>query len=153
MERIWMHGTVAVAVALVDFHDPALADRPDARERGVRVEVRPARWDVTGSAYSSPALSLAPGTVRVDLLESAPGAADRMHWHPDMRDGEPGERTFDPAMVEDPAGWVRGLLTRLDERVPGEIVDEVVDVTAALLARAREPWPDVVHDHRGLVPD
>jgi hypothetical protein len=157
MERIWTFDTAAVAVALIDFADPALADEPDVRERGVRVEVRPVRWDATGSVYSSPSLALAPGVVRVDLLESAPHAADRMHWHPGMRDGEPGERTFDRAMVDDPASWLRRFLTGLEDRVAAQegaaiagAADEIVAVAEQLLAQAREPWPEVVRDHRGL---
>ncbi|MFY0407037.1 hypothetical protein [Solicola sp. PLA-1-18] len=158
MERIWTFGGAAVTVTLVDFADPALAGEPDVRERGVRVEVRPARWSATGSIYSSPSLVLEPAVVRVDLLESAPHAADRMHWHPQMAGGEPGDREFDPTMVDDPAGWVRRFLAELDDRVGSDdaaaIAAEAGSVVAEverLLALAREPWPDVVHDERGLV--
>ncbi len=56
-------------------------------------------------------------------------------------------------MVADPAGWLRSFLTRLDEQVPADVVEEIHAVVTALLARAREPWPEAVHDRRGLVPD
>ncbi|GAA1903536.1 hypothetical protein GCM10009737_00200 [Nocardioides lentus] len=158
MERVWTFVDTAVTATLVDFADPALAGEPDVRERGVRLEVRPVRWSTTGSIYSSPALTLGPAAVRVDLLESAPGAADRMHWHPRMSDGEPGDRTFDPAMVADPAGWVRAWLGRVGEWCAAEDVpriaavgDEVVAVVEQLMTEARRPWPDVEHDERGLV--
>jgi len=41
MEQAWVFSTLAVTVTTVDFLDPAVAGEPDARERGVRVEVRP----------------------------------------------------------------------------------------------------------------
>lgn len=159
MERAWTFTDTAVTVTLVDFADPALAGEPDVRERGVRLEVRPLTWSTTGSIYSSPAMTLEAAVLRVDLLESVPGRADRMHWHPTMSDGEPGDRSFDVTMVDDPVGWVRELLGSLDDRVgpasAAEIRGAREDVLADVertLAQAREPWPDVVHDERGLAP-
>lgn len=102
MERLWLFDQLAVSVAEIDFLDPALADGGDVRERGVRVEVRQARQLPAGSIYASPALSLSPAIARVDLLESAPGAADRMHWHPAMRAGEPGSAPWTPPSAQIP---------------------------------------------------
>lgn len=34
------------------------------------------------SVYASPGWALSPAVCRFDLLESRPGARDRMHWHP-----------------------------------------------------------------------
>ncbi|MCH1866386.1 hypothetical protein [Nocardioides sp. CFH 31398] len=157
MERVWTLTDTAVTVTLVDFADPALAGEPDVRERGVRLEVRPVTWSTTGSIYSSPAMTIEPAVLRVDLLESAPGAADRMHWHPQMSDGEPGDREFDRSMVADPVGWTRELLTTLDDRVGADAAAEIRGATEEVLvevertlAQARLPWPDVVHDERGL---
>ena len=157
MERAWIFADTAVTVTLVDFADPALAGEPDVRERGVRLEVRPLTWSAPGSIYSSPAMTLEPAVVRVDLLESAPHASDRMHWHPRMADGEPNDREFDRSMVADPVAWTRDLLTTLDDRVGPEAAAEIrgaaEDVLVEVertLAQAREPWPDVVHDERGL---
>src|SRR6187402_1645793 len=41
MERSWTFDRLAVTMRRVDFLDPALAGQPDARERGVRVEIKP----------------------------------------------------------------------------------------------------------------
>lgn len=159
MERLWVVGEVAVSVALVDFLDPELAGSADARERGVRLEVRRVQHEAPGSIYSSPRVVLAPALLRVDLLESGPGASDRMHWHPTMTDGEPGDRTFDPAIVDDPLGWTHHLLTHLHDHVGHDAADElaacadaVVREVGTVLERSREPWPEVTHDERGLAP-
>ena len=60
MEKVWVVGNLAVTVARIDFLDPAVAGEADARERGVRVEVRPAGVVRRGSIYASPAVSLEP---------------------------------------------------------------------------------------------
>ena len=168
MERIWTFESSAVSVFGVDFLDPAVAHEPDARERGVRLEVRPLGTQPVGSVYASPTMSLAPALVRVDLLESAPFAADRMHWHPQMSGGEPGDRTFDPTLSRDPGEWLDTFLSDLEPVLrrahPGEVVDamtddldriaaargEIVEAALTVLTVAREPWPEVTHDARGL---
>jgi hypothetical protein len=167
MERAWVLDRLAVTVRRVDFVDPALVDRPDVRERGVRVEVRPVRTQVQGSVYASDVMTLDQALCRLDFLESGPGRADRMHWHPDMHDGEPGDRTFDSGMPADPRGWLvaflrGGLADHLDRhghdlgdctddlRAIGEVADEVARALDEGLAWAREPWPDVAHDERGM---
>jgi hypothetical protein len=166
MERLWLFDHLAISVLWIDFLDPALAGQPDVRERGVRIEVREATSTEGGTVYVSPARSLRPALCRIDFLESRPGAADRMHWHPDMHDGEPGDRTFDVSMPADPVGWLTGFLDDLGsflERAgvsdAGSLAGDRAAVRAASgeigrcvadgLARAREPWPDVVHDSRG----
>jgi hypothetical protein len=165
MERMWVFDSLAVAVAQIDFVDPAIADQPDARERGVRLEIRPADSVANGSAYVSTTVSLKPALCRIDLLESTAAACDRMHWHPAMTDGEPGDRVFDPALSRDPLGWLRVCLADvrglLDDDAAGgrygedaaEIAataDEIIAVVRDGLARAREPWPSVEHDERGM---
>ncbi|MDF2969198.1 MAG: hypothetical protein K0Q93_2976, partial [Nocardioidaceae bacterium] len=109
-----------------------------------------------------------PAICRIDLLESSPGAADRMHWHPEMHRGEPGDRTFDPAMSADPLSWLSHQLRHLDElvrAVPEEaaawhgvdrdavsrVADEIVDTVRVALDACRGPWPEVEHDERGMV--
>lgn len=166
-ERCWLFDTLTVTLARIDFLDPALQVSPNARERGVRLEIRPVRAETGGSVYASPALALSPAVCRIDLLESAPGAADRMHWHPVMAAGEPGDRTFDPAMPADPERWlsdrlgdVEALLAQSgvgDLRRHGaaaaaiaQASDEIVDVARAGLDWARMPWPEVDHDERGM---
>jgi hypothetical protein len=165
MERVWVFERLAISMLRIDFIDPAVAHEPDARERGVRVEVRPVRTAVEGSVYASWSRTLEPGICRIDFLESAPGAADRMHWHPEMRDGEPGDRTFNTDMPADPVGWLteflrEGLgdfLARVDVAgVQGDVqaiqgaADEIGAAVAEGLAWAREPWPHVEHDERGM---
>jgi len=166
MEQAWVFTTLAVTVTTVDFLDPAVAGEPDARERGVRLEVRPVSSAPSGSIYVSPTVTLHPAVCRIDLLESAPGAADRMHWHPVMHAGEPGDRVFDVDMPTDPVRWLTERLTRVDELLEqagvdvrrhagdlaavGEASDGIAAVARDGLAWAREPWPDVRHDDRGM---
>jgi hypothetical protein len=167
MERAWVFDRLAVTIRRVDFLDPALVGGPDVRERGVRVEVRPVRTRVEGSVYASDATGLDPALCRLDFLESGPGRADRMHWHPDMSDGEPGDRTFDPAMPADPRGWLVSFLQRgLDDRLGSTghdttslaadlaaistTADEIAGALDEGLAWARQPWPVAEHDERGM---
>jgi hypothetical protein len=168
MERVWMFGHLAITVARIDFLDPALVSSPDVRERGVRIEVRPVGTHAEGSVYASPTHVLQPALCRIDFLESAPGAADRMHWHPAMQSGEPGDRTFDQDMPADPIAWLTTFLRDLDgflvrAKVPDveamardleEVRATVHEIGAAVedgLAWARvAPWPDVEHDERGM---
>lgn len=164
MNRTWGFSDHAVTVEGIDFVDPAIRERPDARERGVRLELRPSREEWSGSVYASPGRLLGPGLLRVDLLESAPGAADRMHWHPRMRDGEPGGRTFDDAMPADPRAWLVDFLVRLAEHAPPGVAlgadaaaiaaaaDEIADAAVRALGATRGRWPPVEHDERGLAP-
>ncbi len=168
MERVWLFERLAVCVAWIDFLDPELAGGPDVRERGVRIEIRPLGSASGGSVYASPTRVLDPAVCRIDLLESRPGAADRMHWHPAMRDGEPGDRTFDPEMPPDPVGWLTSFLRdRLEGFLAGTglpdvgragdvaaIRDAAPEIGAVVedgLAWARAtPWPEVERDERGM---
>lgn len=151
MEHVLVLRHHAIAVARVDFHDPALADDPTPRERGVRVEIRPVSEEYAGSLYSSSTLRAEPATTRIDLLESRPGAADRMHWHPVMHDGEPGDRTFDPALSADPVGWLRTHLLGLTDDDLAPYVDEVLALVESGLVWARSSWPEhVERDERGM---
>ncbi len=148
MDRTWIFDQHAVTLTRIDFLDPALAGEPDVRERGVRLEVRPVSGSRDGSIYASATTTLAPAVFRIDLLESRPHAADRMHWHPTMPEGEPGERVFDPALSADPLGWLADRLRQVEEVAPA--VDDIVAEAGRGLAWAREPWPSVEHDERGL---
>jgi len=167
METAWLFDTLSVTLARIDFFDPELVPAPDTRERGVRLEIRPTESEHIGTIYASSAISLQPGVCRIDLLESAPGAVDRMHWHPTMDAGEPGDRIFDEAMPADPLGWaserlndVTALLQRagVDDvarhtrsvRAIADHRDEIVEAARRGLEWAREPWPEVQHDARGM---
>lgn len=166
MEQTWTFDRLAVTLSRTDFLDPDVhadaEESDDVRERGVRLGIRPVETAYTGSVYSSPSVRLLPAVCRIDLLESAPHAADRMHWHPAMTHGEPGQRTFDVGMVDDPLGWLADHLHHLNDVVnlaPIEAdieairsaVPDIVEATRRGLAWARtNPWPEVEHDHRGL---
>ena len=168
MERVWVFDRLAIAVARIDFLDPKVAHEPDARERGVRIEVRRASSDTEGTIYVSSSVALQPAICRIDLLESAPGAADRMHWHPDMPYGEPGDRTFDADMPADPVGWLTTYLRGLGDFLVRAGVPDVETMTQDLediAASAHEigaavadglawtrttPWLDLARDERGM---
>jgi hypothetical protein len=82
-----------------------------------------------------------------------------------MPGGEPGERTFEPAMPPDPVGWLTAFLddlggylarsgvdlgaTDTDLRAVRSASEEIASAVADGLAWARAPWPDVAHDARG----
>jgi hypothetical protein len=167
MERVWVFDRLAVSVDRVDFFDPKVAGEPDGRERGVRIEIRPVTRAWQGTIYASDPTTIEPALCRIDFLESSPGAADRMHWHPEMHDGEPGDRTFDASMPPDPVLWLTTFLADLEgylsrkgypelDAVAGDLEDiratssEIAAAVSDGLAWAREPWPDVEHDDRGM---
>jgi len=167
MQRAWLFDTLSVTIAEVDFHDPQLRDDPGARERGVRVEMRPMASEMHGTVYVSETITLLPAICRIDLLESRPGAADRMHWHPVMHSGEPGDRTFEAAMSADPIRWLSDRLRNLDELLQAthpdvaarhavdsgavsRVAEEISDTVRGALEACRMPWPDVEHDERGM---
>src|SRR5215469_1752337 len=92
--RIFGADGLCVSVEDIDFHNPNRLS--DGRERGVRVELRTVAEDsAPGSIYASRGLDVGRAVCRFDLLESAPGAQDRMHWHPTMTNGEPCARVFE----------------------------------------------------------
>ncbi len=167
MERLWTFDRLAVTMRRIDFLDPALAGQPDARERGVRVEIKPVLTQSRGSLYASDVVKLDQALCRFDFLESGPGKADRMHWHPEMANGEPGDRTFEASMPADPRGWLTSFLLRglpdylsrsghdntayVDDLTEiGDTADEIGRALDEGLAWAREPWADVEHDERGM---
>ncbi len=167
METVWICDQLAIAVADIDFLDPELAASDRARERGVRLELRNVEQQFSGTIYSSPTVVLTAALCRIDLLESAAGAGDRMHWHPTMIDGEPDDRVLDSQLSEDPLRWLSVHLEDVSAilRLAG-VTDldhyendvarirhhraEIVDRTAEGLARSRRSWAPVEHDERGL---
>lgn len=170
MRVLFCFERLALLVEDVDFLNPELAGSPDVRERGARLELRPV--EVTdpagGTIYASQLVSSGLGRCRLDFLESAPHAADRMHWHPAMSAGEPERRTFDRELSADPIGWLRGRLTdgatflrdagiAAPEEYAGDVramaaaADDIVAQVERVLARARQPWPEVAgRDARGM---
>lgn len=165
--RIFVAKRLCVSVEEIDFVNPNRLQ--EGRERGVRVELRVAEPDtLPGSIYASRALAVSRGLCRFDLLESAPHAQDRMHWHPEMPNGEGRKRLFDDELSANPIGWLGDRLRdgvgtlRLsllpnpeeyadDAEVLAEMVDAITADAAAGLARTREPWPPVeARDERGM---
>jgi hypothetical protein len=170
MRVLFCFDRLALMVEDVDFLNPKIADKPDVRERGARIELRPVETaDAEGaSIYASQHVAAGLGRCRLDFLESAPYAADRMHWHPAMAGGEPEERTFDRELSADPVGWLRARLAdgerflrdagvadtgayAADVRAMAAAADDVVAQVERVLARARQPWPEVAgRDVRGM---
>lgn len=161
MHTMLRFADLVLDVVGIDFLDPDPSVH-DGRERGVRVELRSVEPAApTGSAYASDPVRLAPALVRIDLLESAPGAGDRMHWHPGMTDGEPGDRVLDPGLRADPLVWLAAmlgpaLLPGTDAHTAGLVAlaaarEEVLAVVARELERVRAaPLVEVARDQQGL---
>lgn len=157
-----------MSVEGLDFLNPNRLQ--DGRECGVRLELRIVERDtLPGSIYASRALSISRGVCRFDLLESAPGAQDRMHWHPEMPNGEGRKRLYDEELSRDPLGWLgrqlRGGVALLemagiddaerfarDADALGGMADDIVAAAAAALDGFRlSPWPAVKgRDERGM---
>ncbi|MFF0144102.1 hypothetical protein ATK36_4292 [Amycolatopsis sulphurea] len=165
--RIYLAERLAVTVEELDFLNPNKPE--DGRERGVRLEVRLVEEDTRpASIYANCGLTISRGLCRFDLLESAPGAQDRMHWHPEMPNGEGRKRLVDEQLSADPIGWVHNRLLdvvgtlelslledpasyRPDAKALARVADAIVADTAATLGRMREPWPPVEErDERGM---
>ncbi len=61
MARAWLFDTLCVTVAEVHFLDPQVRFEPAARERGVRVEIRPTTSaPADGTVYASCPITLQP---------------------------------------------------------------------------------------------
>jgi hypothetical protein len=166
--RLFGAQRLCVSVEDIDFDDPGHPDY--GRELGIRVELRTVREDTTpGSIYASRPLDVGRAVCRFDLLESAPRAQDRMHWHPTMTDGVPCERVFDTDLRDDPTGFLRERLTdavsllercgveapqqfAADAKALAEVTDAILaDIDRALERLRREPWPPVPErDERGM---
>lgn len=166
--RVFVTGGLCVSVEEIDFLDPGHLDY--GRERGVRLELRMVGRDTgPGSIYVSRGRYVERAVCRFDLLESAPHAQDRMHWHPRMSGGEPGQRVFDPDLRTDPLAFVGARLRdavallkssgvedcdsyTADAEELAQSADAIVADTAASLARIRDHgWSDVLErDDRGM---
>ncbi|MFB4318368.1 hypothetical protein [Actinomadura sp. 21ATH] len=113
MLRVFCFGHLGVTVEDVYLVDPDPVR--GGRERGVRVELRllaPEPW--RGSRSASQKVVADRAVWRADFLETAaggPGTKDRMHFHPGMRDNEPGRRTFVEELTSDPMGWLEQQLS------------------------------------------
>jgi hypothetical protein len=166
--RLFLAERLCVSVEAVDFLNPNRLQ--DGRECGARLEIRFAQADdFPGTIYASRGLSVGRAVCRFDLLESAPGAQDRMHWHPDMPNGEARERVFDDGLRSDPLAWLSKRLTDAvgtlelagvddpkryakDAEVLAWQADAIIAEAGAVLNRFRKAgWPEVAgRDERGM---
>ena len=116
---------VAVTVEDIYFLDPVQKPGNEGPERGVRVELRLLeRFPHQGSVYAAQPFTIGTAIWRADFLESVaagPGSADRMHFHPQMADSEPGGRVFDRAIPADPVGWLSDQLGDLSGLLDGKV--------------------------------
>ena len=123
----WGFERVGVVASDVYFVDPNPRPGQEGAERGVRVEVRLLdRPPLAGSIYSAQPIVIDQPVWRGDLFETVagvPGSHDRTHHHPHFRGWEPGGRRFDPALTDDPIGW---LIDRLGD-LPGLLAGAELD--------------------------
>jgi hypothetical protein len=154
----WGFERVGVVASDMYFLDPNPSAGQEGAERGVRVEVRLLdRPPLTGSIYAAQPIVIDRPVWRADLFESVagpPGSRDRIHHHPRFRGWEPGGRQYDPALSEDPIGWLVNQLADLPELLAGAQLEdseigpddarelataapEIAQVVATLLDRVR----------------
>jgi hypothetical protein len=134
----WGFERIGVVASDLYFVDPNPSPGQEGAERGVRLEVRLLeRPPLSGSVYAAQPIVIDRPVWRADLFESVagpPGSHDRTHHHPGFRGWEPGKRQFDPALTEDPIGWLRARL----EDLPGLLTGAEIDTGAAGPDDARE---------------
>lgn len=127
MMRVYCVDNLAVTVEDLYFVDPDPDPGQEGPERGIRLELRllepqPHR----GSIYAAQRIVADQALWRADLLESVacgPGSNDRMHYHPVMRDNEPGKRVFTRDLTGDPIGWLAGQLGEPEQLLTAAGVD------------------------------
>ncbi len=158
MLHAWGFERVGVVAGDLYFLDPNPSPGQAGAERGVRVEVRLLdRPPPTGSIYAAQPIVIDRPVWRADLFETVagdPGSHDRTHHHPHFRGWEPGRRHYDPALTNDPMGWLAQQLTHLPDLLAGAELDagevgvddapdmaaaapEIVRAVEALLRRVR----------------
>jgi len=160
MLQAFCFGTVAVTLEDLYFVDPDPLPGQEDPERGVRVELRlteASAW--RGSIYASQRTVVDTGLWRADFFESitgGPGSKDRMHHHPTMVEDEPGPRVFDPALTDDPFGWLETRLADLPEvcLLPEHRagVAELLANSAQIVAAARDMLERVRAGELALAP-
>jgi hypothetical protein len=128
----WIFGRVIV---LVEYFEQI---GPDEIEGGARVEVRRVEKELIPGAPAAVAgfrvLPVGEGIWRADLfhLLNKPGDNAIYHYHPNFRDGDVGEREFDPGLTGDHLGWALGQIADLKGLLEtagyGDLADDVDEV-------------------------
>lgn len=106
----------------------------DGVEIGVRVEVDGASVEECSSEYEAPEIHIDRPSWRADLfcnLDGEDGNWDAAHFHPRFRQKMPGSRVFEPALQDDPVGWLRATLKA--PRFEGGTGGAAVEVPPALV--------------------
>jgi hypothetical protein len=117
---LYVFGFERTGVVMGDLYlvDPEPEPGQEGAERGVRLEVRLVEQGAPpGSIYSARPIAVTRPVWRADLLESVdgpPGSFDRTHYHPALRDWEPGPRIFDRDLQAHPVEWVGARLAGLE---------------------------------------
>jgi hypothetical protein len=143
--QVQLFGFDRIGVVIGDLY--LLSQMEDAPlQHGVRLEVRMLDpGELTGSDFSARPISIGAPVWRVDLLETVdgpPGSLNQAHFHPGMRDWEPGPRTYHPELSADPIGWVTKQLCDLEQLLGHAGID--VDATlAADAVSLRDAVPEV----------
>ena len=138
---IWMFGRVAL---IVEYFEQI---GPDEIEGGARVEVRRVEREMVPGAAAGVAgfhvLPVSAGIWRADLFHvlNKPGDRPVYHYHPNFRDGDVGEREFDPQLTANHLDWavaqIADLRRILGEHAP-DLADDVDDEDlAAILPHVR----------------
>ncbi len=145
---------VAVVVSDLYFLDPVQKPGEEGAEHGVRLEVRLLEaGQLHGSVYSAQPIEIGRPVWRADLLErveSEAGSFDRTHHHPRFQGWEPGGRTYDPALSDDPIEFVFARLRDLDALVSEAGLDASA-VSARDPQMLRDAIPEILDASRRLL--
>lgn len=86
-------------------------------EVGVRVEIQQLEEQSGRTESDAIEMRLYDPIFRADLFalsSGEPGNIDGAHYHPYFDGRDPGDRVFDPALTDDPIGWLTLALSDLD---------------------------------------
>ncbi|MFK4069922.1 hypothetical protein [Streptomyces sp. NPDC029674] len=108
---------VGVVVSDLYFLNPNPLHGQESPECGVRLELRVFEsGELPSSIYSARPITISRPLWRVDLLQdagAAPNTFDRTHHHPNIVGWEPGPRTFDEELSDEPLAWLAERFTNI----------------------------------------
>ncbi len=126
MQYAFVFGPVAVTVAACTCPDDG------DLEAGARIELRRVEL-VPGNRDGNEGFRVLPvgegGLWRADLLVvvDPPTGEARHHHHPRFRDGDVGDRVFEPALTADPPGWTIAKLSDLRALLVAAGANDIAD--------------------------